>query len=221
MRATILFTILITFLCQFSAHTATFIFNSGKSVQGEILFEDGKTIRIRESSGLDMTLRKSELNLAATRVSNVIRSEAVAESPAGEERRSVEVKPQTRRSVKVYTNRDARSHDAPLRMPQPETNEAWQSSVAKMEREFTRLQGACRGAGTGPNLSRVWRSHTYNVEGKQVRVTGYWADPANIEEAKQICARAIQAEERLQQARLGYRNFLEQRKHQQNSVTAQ
>jgi hypothetical protein len=135
--------------------------------------------------------------------------------------RSPEPKQERKRSAKVYTNRDVRIQVDPFVAPHPETNQSWQKSVSKLEREFVRLQGACRGAGTGPNLSKILRTHTYTVNGKPVRITGYWADPANIEEAKQICARAIASEETLTQARRGYRDYLERQKNQNNSLTAQ
>ena len=219
MRATILF--LIIFVCShFSVEGSVFIFKSGKSVHGEIRYEDQATIRIMEKSGLEMTLRKSELNLSATTLAN---QQAALPPPSSEQETLADVtKPEPeKRRAKLYTNRDVKFATAPFVAPQPETNQAWLKSLAKLEREFVRLQGACRGAGTGPNLSKVLRSHTYTVNGKPVRITGYWADPANIEQAKQICARAIAGEETLHQARRSYRDYLERQKNQHNSLSAQ
>jgi hypothetical protein len=212
--------LIIFMLSHFSAQGAVFIFKSGKSIRGEVRHEDHATIRIIEESGLEMTLRKSELNLPAmaslTRQTTVVdpqREEAPQQSP--------EPKQERKRSAKVYTNRDVRIQADPFVVPQPETDQSWRKSLSKLEREFARLQGACRSAGTGPNLSKILRSHTYTVNGKPVRITGYWADPANIEEAKQICARAIASEETLGRARRGYRDYLEREKIQHNSLTAQ
>jgi hypothetical protein len=219
MRATILF--LIIFVCShFSVEGSVFIFKSGKSIHGEIRYEDHATIRIMEKSGLEMTLRKSELNLSATTLAN---QHAAPPSLSEQEKlEDVITKPEPeKRRAKLYTNRDVKFSTPPFLAPQPETNQAWQKSIAKLEREFVRLQGACRGAGTGANLSKVLRSHTYTVNGKPVRITGYWADPANIEEAKQICARAIAGEETLNQARRSYRDYLERKKNQHNSLSAQ
>ena len=206
MRATFLF-ITSFLLCHSFAQGSTFIFKSGKSVQGEIRHEDASTIRILESSGLEMTLRKSELNLPATTAANLQQSKPVA-APATEPQ-AEPTRPARSAQRKVFTNRDVRgSRTVHFSPPAPESKQAWQKAVAKLEREFIRLQGACRGAGTGPGLSKVLRSQTYTVNGKQVRVTGYFADPANIEEAKQICARAIATEEELQNAREGFQSFL-------------
>ena len=219
MRATILFMMIFVY-SHHSAQGAVFIFKSGKSIQGEIRYEDHATIRILEESGLEMTLRKSELNLSATTSANERAARMVLQ--AEEKPEVVTAKPEEeKRRARLYTNRDVQVEAAPFVAPQPETNQAWQKSLAKLEREFARLQGACRGAGTGPNLSKILRSHTYTVNGKPVRITGYWADPANIEHAKQICARAIATEETLHQARRSYRDYLERQKNQHNSLTAQ
>jgi len=219
MRPTILFLVLFMF-SHFSAHGAVFIFKSGKTIQGEIRYEDHATIRILEKTGLEMTLRKSELNLSATTLANqrALPTALPAEvKPENANQKMDTVKPPAR----LYTNRDVRMESVSFVAPQPETNQAWQKSLVKLERELTRLQGACRGAGTGPNLSKILRSETYTVNGKQVRVTGYWADPANIEQAKQICARAIASEEALNQARRSYRDYVERQKNQYNSLSAQ
>jgi hypothetical protein len=201
MRVTIL--LLLSFiLCHSSAHSSVFIFKSGKKIDGVQRYEDNWTIRIVESSGLEMTLRKSELDLAATQVAN-IQPQVTAPLEVTEPAAVVET-PAAKPKARVYTNRDLGAQQVSFTPPDLETTPAWQKSLAKLEREFLRLQAACRAAGTGPNLSKVRRSETYYVNGKKVQVTGYFADPANIEEAKQICRRAIQTEETLQQARLGF-----------------
>jgi hypothetical protein len=214
MRATILCVVFL--LCHLSAQGEVFVFKSGKSIQGDIRYQNDSIILIRESSGLDMTLRKNEIDFAATAAANKPSAKVAAGIEAPVEQESKRKSPQ-----KIYTNRDLRAGVATFTPPQPETDRTWEKSLAKLEREFVRLQGACRGAGTGPNLSKVMRSHTYRVNGKQVRVTGYWADPANIEEAKQICNRAIDAEEILQQARRAFQDFLKRQKNQSHSLTGQ
>jgi hypothetical protein len=205
MRTAILCLVIIV-SCNLSLQAGTYVFKSGKSIQGKLRFEDEKTIRILESTGLEMTLRKSELNLQATLAANQ-KTETEQEfqnaMPA-----SLPAPAEIKRTSKVYTNRDLRANAPTFSLPEASTNQEWQNSIARLERDFMRLQGACRAAGTGPNLSKILRSHTYTVQGKKVKVTGYWADPATIEEAILICARAIQSEEQLEQARLGYRNYL-------------
>ena len=218
MRATI-FLILSLMLCHSSAHSSVFIFKSGKKIDGITRYENDETIRIVESSGLEMTLRKSELNLPATLAANIQpdftapietpRPVAVVESLA------------TKPVIKVYTNRDLGVRQVSFTPPEIETGPSWKKSLAKLEREFLRLQSACRNAGTGPNLSKVLRSETYSVNGKKMHITGYFADPANIEEAKQICRRAIQTEETLHQARQSFQDYLNRQKNQNNSVKAQ
>ncbi len=220
MRAIILFVIGFL-LCHFTAHGSVFIFKSGKSVNGAVRYEDHSTIRILESSGLEMTLRKSELNLSATNAANVTRENSEPANISDTGKMNVAPAATEKRFVKVYTNRDVRKERVSFAPPDPESSQAWKRSLTKLEREFVRLQGACRGAGTGPNLSKILRSHTYNVRGKRVHVTGYWADPANIEEAKQICEHAIHTESALHQARRGFQNFLDRQKNQNNSLTAQ
>jgi hypothetical protein len=217
MRATI-FLILILMLCHSSAHSSVYIFKSGKKIDGITRYENDKTIRIVESSGLEMTLRKSELNLAATLAANiqpavlasveVPQPVVVADSPAP-------------RPIKVYTNRNVRVQKVSFTPPEIESDSSWRKSLAKLEREYLRLQAACRNAGTGSNLSKVLRSETYYVNGKKLQVTGYFADPANIAEAKQICSRAIQTEETLQQARANFQDYLNRQNNKNNSVKAQ
>ena len=165
-----------------------------------------------------MTLRKNELNLAATKAANVVLAPVVQIAPLIEEQAAPE-KPKA--PAKVYTNRDVRSKATSFVPPNPESMQSWKASLSKLEREFTRLQGACRGAGTGPNLSKVLTSRTYNVQGKKVRVTGYWADPENIRDAKQICDRALDSEKTLEQARRGFQDYLEKQKYLTGALTAQ
>jgi hypothetical protein len=218
MRATI-FLILALILCHSSAHSDVYIFKSGKKIDGTTRYENAETIRIVESNGLEMTLRKSELNLPATLAANVrpaFTAPVEVLPPA-----AVEQTPAPQPVVKVYTNRDLRLQKASFTPPEIETDSSWKKSLAKLEREYLRLQGACRNAGTGPNLSKVLRSETYYVNGKKLQVTGYFADPANIAEAKQICSRAIQTEEMLQQARQNFEDYLDRQKNQNNSVKAQ
>jgi hypothetical protein len=218
MRATI-FLILVLILCHSFAHSDVFIFKSGKKIEGITRYENSETIRIVESSGLEMTLRKNELNLAATRAAN-IQTAPIAPMEASSPTVIAE-SPAPKPVVKVYTNRDLRFQKASFTPPEVETDPSSKKSLAKLEREFLRLQAACRNAGTGRNISKVLRSETYSVNGKKLKVTGYFADPANIEEAKQICARAIQTEETLQQARRDFQDYLNLQKDQNNSLSAQ
>jgi hypothetical protein len=201
MRATILFLILL--LCSSYVQAHEFIFKNGKRIQGSILYEDSSLFRIVDSTGIEMRLRKSELNLAAMKSVNVpVEPLAEPTLPAQSEPKAVEKRP-----VRVYTNRDVKSarHHSTFVPPDPESEEAWLKSLSRLEKDFVRLQGACRGAGAG--TSKILRTSTYDVKGKKVKVTAYWADPANIEDAKQICNKAIQTEDALEKARKRFQEF--------------
>ncbi len=165
-----------------------------------------------------MTLRMSELDLPATLAANI--QPELSASVKAPEPVVVEQPAATKPVIKVYTNRDLGVQQVSFTPPEIETDPSWKKSLAKLEREFLRLQAACRNAGTGPNLSKVWRSETYSVNGKKLQVAGYFADPVNIEEAKQICSRAIQTEETLQQARQSFQEYLDRQKLQNNPVGA-
>ena len=51
------------------------------------------------------------------------------------------------------------------------------------------------------------KTHTYDVKGRKVQITAYWADPANIEDAKEICSKAIQTEDNLEEARKQFQEY--------------
>ena len=192
-------------VCGSYAHAYQFIFTNGKSLEGSILYEDGSTYRIL-SSGIEMRIRKSELNVAATQAANVITETPVPEPPI-DAAQSADVPP-ARHSARVYSNVDVQGANPVASAPADRNSEkAWRAHINKLEREFSRLQGECRAAGTGPNFSKVRRTETYRINGRSVRVTGYWADPVNIEAAKNICRRALQTEKALNDARLQFSEF--------------
>jgi hypothetical protein len=194
--------ILVLLLCNSYADAHEFIFKNGKRIQGSILYEDASLFRIVDSTGIEMRLRKSELNLTAMEsVNSPVQPLADPALPT-----EPEVQQVAKRPVRVYTNRDVRStRHAAFVPPNPESEAAWLKSLSILEKDFVRLQGACRSAGAGP--SKILRTHTYEVKGKKVKVTAYWADPANIEDAKQICNKAIQTEDALEQARKQFQEF--------------
>jgi hypothetical protein len=185
MRAAVLLILLTIILCYSSAQGDTFIFKTGKKIEGSMRYQDEKTIRIIESSGLEMTLRKSEIDQI------VIMQSSADVSPAGKgDARTTPVEEPVNKPVKVFTNRDLKVQKSARSLPT--------GSISKLERDLARLAGACRAAGGGSR--KVLRTHTYRVKGRAVTVTGYWADPGNLEEAKEICRNAIETEEALQQA---------------------
>ncbi len=203
MRATVLFLAIV--LCHSSVFATTFIFKTGKSVEGTIRYEDENVIMIEDKTGVEMSLKRSSIDPVATAVANpvVIAGPDPLPEPVPAETANTGFRP----VQKTYTNRDVVVSETVFRPPDPETESAWIRSISKLQRDLSRLQWACRATGTGPNLSKILRTHSYNVRGKIVKVTGYWADPANIEEAKRICNRAINTRNALGQAREGYRDF--------------
>jgi|GEM_PF-3135258 len=212
MRATIFLSLML--LCHSSVHANQFIFKNGKAIQGSILYEDAWIYRITDSTGVEMRLRKSELDVTATESANVFSGLRVSEPAPQAPKTAVSAK----RTVPLYSNRDVQSvQSIAFTPPNPESEQAWLRSLSRLEREFVRFQKACRGAGTGPNLSKILRTHTYEVKGKPVKITAYWADPANIEDAKKICRRAIQTEDVLQEARKQFADF---QQRQQRSPSA-
>jgi hypothetical protein len=194
--------------CASCAQAYQFIFKNGKSIEGTVIQEDASTYQLVDLSGVAMRIRKAELNLAATESVNVIRDAPAAEPP-------METPPPapagpTQHPVRIYSNLDIAGVNPVKSAPSdPHSETAWKSHISKLERQFARLKGQCRGAGTGANFSKVWRSETYRVNGKSVRVKGYWADPANIETAKSICRTALQTEKALNDARLQFSQFQE------------
>jgi len=212
MRARIF--LLVLLLCVSHAHAYQFVFKNGKSIQGSILYEDGSLYRIVDTTGIEMRIRKTELNLPATQAANVVTEVPVVEPV---------VQPQTettqpaRRPARVYSNVDVGGASHLASAPaDPHSETAWRTHISKLERDFARLQAQCRGAGTGPDLSKVRRTDSYRVNGKTVHITGYWADPANIESAKKICRRAIQTEKALNDARLQFSEFQTEQQSSQN-----
>jgi hypothetical protein len=206
MRVSILIFLLL--LCQSYAHAYQFVFKTGKSVEGTILYEDSSIYRIRDTSGIEMRIRKNELNYAATESANI----AIEKLSPPASNKADETPVSTSRQSHVYTNADLHAAGRIAFAPSdPGSETAWRAHILKLEREFARQQGACRAAGGGPNFSKVLRTHTYRVNGKSVRVTGYWADPANIENAKEICRRALQTEEVLNEAHRQFNDFQTQK----------
>jgi len=179
----LLFTVLLA-----AGHTlfaATFVLKSGKKIEGRLLYEDRETVRLRDDSGTNLSIRKSLLDQDATVAAN-LRVVPVTVQITSQVNEAPRPKPATKTytnvaSIAVRKNRLVRSNN-------PERQ------LRETRREFDRLTQACRSAGGTSSRGGVLRTVTYIVHGKPVRITGYWANPADIENAKSICKRAIQAE---------------------------
>jgi hypothetical protein len=175
-----------------SLFAATFVLKSGKKIEGKLLYEDREMIRLRDNSGTNMSIRKSLLDQDATRAENA-RVVPVAVQIAPDVRET----PRPKLAVKTYSNVGSSG----VRQNRLTTSNNSGQQLRETRRELDRLTQACRSAGGGSSRGGVLRTVTYMVHGKPVRITGYWANPSDIENAKRLCKRAIQAEQNWLSAR--------------------
>ena len=177
------------FICL-PAFADTFVLKSGKRIEGTVRYEEQDVLRIVDSSGVAMNLRKSSLDYQAiNRINSVPEPEPAQEATPEPARQHPKV---------IYTNTSIARYARQDRSSQPLDRKA---SLRKVEQEFHRLKEACRAAGQSSPSMRVWNTTTYVVNGKPVTVAGYWAHPDNIANAKKICAGAIRAEKELNELR--------------------
>jgi hypothetical protein len=184
--------ILILFLAGILICTAaiadTFVLKSGKHIEGTVRYEEQDILRIVDSSGIAMNLRKASLDYEAMNRINAVKAEQVSRETIQQPAPTHPAIIYTNASIKTYAKRGGQPFDPKM-------------DVRKAEQEFNRLKEACRAAGQSSPSMRVWNSTTYVVNGKPVTVTGYWAHPDNIAKAKKICAGAIRAEQQLNELR--------------------
>jgi hypothetical protein len=192
------FVLFITFHSIASA--MTFIFKTGKRVQGTLLYEDASTIRIRASDGLLMSLNKNSLDQAAMHAVNVEEQrkqntlEQVERAVAGAGNESLATNTQNdadRKKEKIHVITNSEVHREVRRVASLEQRKL---RAQKAKAEYVRLKNQCRAAGASPPGKGILRTDEYTVHGKRVKVTGYWADPKEIERAKMVCAKARVAE---------------------------
>lgn len=163
----------------------TFILKNGKRIEGVVQVEDQDSLRIIDSTGVRMTLKKDSVNWEQVRTVNSSLPQPGPVTPLPESN----VQPPLVKPVVVLTNRDVVAQRPRYRNAKEEIRVA--------ERELNRLSDACRAAGASSPSMRVWTTTTYIVHGKAVTVSGYWAHPANIENAKRICNSANEAQQNL------------------------
>jgi hypothetical protein len=169
-------------VCPLLTSANTFILKNRKQIEGTLQIEDKDSVRIIDSTGVRMTLKKDSLDWRAMQLANQTAESAITNTV---------VEPSAKPSVTphvVLTNRDVAA---------TKPRHSAKEEIRNAERELERLANACRSAGASSPSMRVWRTTTYIVHGKRVTVSGYWAHPANIENAKRICSSANQAQERL------------------------
>jgi hypothetical protein len=180
-------TIVILCVCSSIASAYTFVFTNGKRIEGTIQDEDNATIRIIDSTGVAMTLKRNALNSEATLAANpVIVEPPVVETPAPE---PVVVPTRPRPPISISFE------------PESHSETYWRDRLTRAKRDYARLQQDCRKAGGSRTGNEILQTRTYVVNGKTVKVTGYWADPENIKSANAVCKEAIEAHFDLMEAR--------------------
>jgi hypothetical protein len=204
----------------------TIIFNSGKRMEGTLLWDDGETLRFKDRNGILYSLKRSALDLSAMREAN---PDSVAKpgdkvSDKKEERMvmqsslaEIAQRERLRRTgtARVFTDQDVDKtgslavietrNGAPLitsisSISLPDSSKALQKWIDDKNAEYNRLRASCRTAGGDPNSNKEFRTDTYKVEGKEVVVSGYWADPKEVERAQQICRKAMETKAALEEA---------------------
>jgi len=208
------------------ASAFTIIFKSGKRMEGTLLWDDGETLRFKDRNGILYSLKRSTLDVTAMREAN---PESIAkpgekvpekkEEPAVMQSSLAQIAQRERLrrtgTARVFTDQDVEKaaglaviqtkNGAPLitsiaALSLPDSSKALQKWIDDKNAEYNRLRASCRNAGGDPNSNKEFRTDTYNVEGKEVVVSGYWADPKEVERAQQICRKAMETKAALAEA---------------------
>ena len=204
--------VLILLLCCSEGRAFTVIMKNGKTMEGILLSEEPESIRFRDIYGIQYTLNKDLLNIPAMLDANPeSRVQARAAAPEAPRTTSTIVhnRQPTLAEIARYNLKHRTGKATVLRNTRPaETLPVWpktlpelQEWIASTEKEFHRLAARCRAAGADPSAKHFYREDTYIVEGKPVVVGGYWADPEEVETAREICTQAILTEKALGLAR--------------------
>lgn len=189
----------------------TFVLKTGKRIEGTFVFEDESTIRVKDRAGLSMTLKKSLLDVERMKEVNVNEKQAVSEPVVVKARNLyggleslAEIARESVRNrtgkCRVVTEEDLRkapplsivlasSRSVPLK------GTSLQELTLRLkmaQQNYNRLKAECRSAGI----------HALPL--------GRYADPDEIENAKEMCSKAIAAESELAQARMNLQAFTQQ-----------
>jgi hypothetical protein len=181
-------------------------------MEGTLLVNEPEAIRFRDTYGVQYTLKKDLLNLPAMSDANLetVRPPAPAKPESrmnastivhGRKRSLAEIARETRKnrtgSAPVIRNTRPRAV-----MPSwPKTSPELDNWIADSEHQLLRLAARCRSAGANPSAKHAFHQETYMVDGKAVVVSGYWADPQEIQSAREICTEAMLLEKALGLAR--------------------
>lgn len=203
---------LILCLCSSLASAYTFVFKTGKKIEGTIHFEDSITIRIIDSTGVAMSLNRNSLDWKATQAANaVVKSVEPASLPA-ENATVPEVRP-----VRLRTTAPSARKVKPDIKNYPE--KYWKDLLNKAKKDYSRFQQDCRNAGVRTGNERL-QTNEYRINGKTVKVTGYWADPDNIRSANDVCKKALKAQTDLMEASYQLETLLQKNESSPASTSA-
>lgn len=181
-------------------------------MEGALLQEEPELIRFRDIYGVTYTLKKEILNIPEMLDANPIKTATATRSFTEENRAPTTIERSKKPTLAQIARDNLRKRTGKPRvltnakprvvLPSwPKTEVELQEWIATNDRELQRLGSKCRAAGGSPSAKHLYREDTYTVEGKSVVVGGYWADPDEVESARQICSDALLLEKALGLAR--------------------
>jgi hypothetical protein len=207
----------------------TVIFKSGKKMEGTLLWDDGETLRFKDRNGILYSLKRSVLDIPAMKEANPQSVDESGESKISEAEREKSSSMPSSLAEIAERERLRRTGNAPLLSDQdlentaplavietrnaaplitnihtvsiPDSAKELKKWITENELEFNKLKAACRNAGGDPNSEKEFRTDTYSVNGKDVTVSGYWADPEEVKRAQDTCRRAMAVKSALEEAR--------------------
>lgn len=212
--------LLIASLFSLPAFADVLVFQSGKIIHGQLLWEESDSVRFRDDTGITMTVKKSLLNQEATREANKAEVRKPSPSPVKQQPKATTLAEVARQNLearkasqKVFTNSDVSFGPTPSaserKGPAVDLTSASERDMNRRvqlaESLFNRLKEQCRAA--GGEGSPVHGIVTYLVGGKQVTVSGNFANPTVVKHAKRLCQQALIAQNDLAQARKDFADW--------------
>lgn len=206
----------------------TVILKSGKKITGDLISEDQSVIRLRANDGTVYSLNMVHIDRIATAEANQKedesaaadvepkKEEVISSRPSSLAEAAADARQNRTGAARVYTeadliaapdlalvstpNSDSRTVIVPLNVKLPEKEKDLAEWIREKEKEFNKLKAQCRAAGADDS-KKEYKTDTYIVNGSPVSVSGYWADPKEVQKAKQICRNAMETEAALIHAR--------------------
>ena len=198
-------------------------------MEGTLLWDDGETLRFKDRNGILYSLKRSTLDIPAMREANPQSVDESGEKKVSESERAKSSSMPSSLAEIAQRERLRRTGTAPLLTDQdlektaqlavietrdgaplitsiqtvsiPESQKELEKWIIEKEREFNRLKAACRNAGGDPKSEKEFRTDTYSVNGKDVKVSGYWANADEVKRAQETCRRAMEVQAALEKAR--------------------